>query len=75
MEFSAEINLSPNNSTLEDDASLQLLMNNAATDDCDKDVVDVDSDQNIIKSTEDRLLVYPFVGGLDIENASKLSNG
>jgi hypothetical protein len=75
LEFSAEINLSPNNSTLEDDASLQLLMNNAATDDCDKDVVDVDSDQNIIKSTEDRLLVYPFVGGLDIENASKLSNG
>ncbi len=71
VEFSAGINLLTNNCSKEDDASLQLLMENTTTNDCKKDVFDVDSTHNIIKSTEDRFLMYPFVGGLAIEKPPK----
>ncbi len=64
-EFGVDINLLPNTCSQEDDASLRLLKESTATNDGNKEVVDADS-------ASVKWLKYQFVGGYQIEKATKV---
>jgi hypothetical protein len=51
---------------------LRLLKESSATNDGNKDVVDADSTSVVIQHKDYELLKYPFVGGFEIEKATKV---
>ena len=71
-EFCADIIQSPNICNQEDDVSLQLLMESSATNDGDGGVATANSTLQKKQHKDDVLLAYPFVGGFDIEKATKV---
>jgi hypothetical protein len=64
--------LSPNTCSQEADASLQLLKESTATNDGNKEVVDADSASVVIQHKDYEFLKYPFLGGFEIEKATKV---
>ncbi len=71
-EFGADINLSPNSCSQDDDASLRLLKESTVTNDGNKDVVNAESTSVNSQRKDYELLNYPFVGGFEIEKATKV---
>jgi hypothetical protein len=63
--------LTPNHNTQEYDASLQLLLESTANQKDNKQALDVDHEKEVVEKTKVDFLVFPFVGGVDIEKASK----
>ena len=71
LKFFASIQLSPNHYTQADDASLHLLLESTANQKNNKEALDVDCEKDVVEKTEDDFLVFPFVGGADIEKTTK----
>jgi hypothetical protein len=72
IEFCADIILSPNICSQEDDVSLQLLEESSATNYGDKDGGKAESTFENKQHKDHVLLEYPFVGGFEIEKATKV---
>jgi hypothetical protein len=56
------------NYSKDDDASVQLLKESMTT----YDVIDADSTSVVVQSKESESLMFPFVGGVEIENATEV---